>query len=107
VFSPPHCALAGIYTLGPASRATVVGQAAPSVDGLPLAYLQRWEIDLVTAFRYAHAFPTAIAMAADGSVELASVITGRFPLDRTADALRAPGNDPRHLKVIVRPFGLP
>jgi L-iditol 2-dehydrogenase len=97
----------GIYTLGPASRATVVGQAAPSVDGLPLAYLQRWEIDLVTAFRYAHAFPTAIAMAADGSVELASVITGRFPLDRTADALRAPGNDPRHLKVIVRPFGLP
>ena len=56
----------GIRTLKPAARATVVGQAAPTVDGLPLAHLQRCEIDLVTAFRYAHAFPTAIALAAVG-----------------------------------------
>ncbi|GAA4536858.1 alcohol dehydrogenase catalytic domain-containing protein [Pseudonocardia xishanensis] len=48
----------GIRALGPGTRATVVGQAAPAVDGLPLAFLQRWEIDLGTAFRYAHAFPT-------------------------------------------------
>lgn len=95
----------GIHTLGPASRATVVGQAAPNVDGIPLAYLQRWEIDLVTAFRYAHAFPAAIAMAADGSVDLARMLTGRFPLDRAADALRAPEENPAHLKVVVRPSG--
>ncbi|WP_381797884.1 NAD(P)-dependent alcohol dehydrogenase [Streptomyces niveus] len=93
----------GIRTLRPAGRATVVGQAAPSVDGLPLAHLQRWEIDLVTAFRYAHAFPTAIALAAEGRVDLAGVLTGRFPLDLAADALRAPVKDPSHLKVVVRP----
>ncbi|MFE2940781.1 NAD(P)-dependent alcohol dehydrogenase [Streptomyces sp. NPDC059255] len=93
----------GLATLRPAGRAIVVGQAPPSVDGLPLAHLQRWEIELSTAFRSAHAFPTAIALVAEGRVDLAGVLTGRFPLDRAADALRAPGNDPAHLKVVVRP----
>ncbi|MGP3987265.1 NAD(P)-dependent alcohol dehydrogenase [Streptomyces sp. 3N207] len=96
----------GIRTLKPAARATVVGQAAPSVDGLPLAHLQRWEIDLVSAFRYAHAFPAALELAAGGQVDLAGILTGRFPLADTADALRAPGNDPAHLKVVVRPSAL-
>jgi L-iditol 2-dehydrogenase len=95
----------GIRALGPGARATVVGQAAPSVDGLPLAYLQRWEIDLSTAFRYADAFPAAIALAASGRVDLAGILTGRFPLDQAEDALRAPGLDPRHLKVVIRPNG--
>ncbi|MEV7870742.1 NAD(P)-dependent alcohol dehydrogenase [Streptomyces sp. NPDC088124] len=93
----------GLATLRPAGRAIVVGQAPPSVDGLPLAHLQRWEIELSTAFRSAHAFPTAIALVAEGRVDLAGVLTGRFPLDRAVDALRAPGNDPAHLKVVVRP----
>jgi len=93
----------GIHTLGPAARATVVGQAPPSIDGLPLAFLQRWEIDLVTAFRYAHAFPTAIALAGSGRIDLAAVLTGRFPLDRADEAIRAQGLDPTHLKVVVRP----
>ncbi|MEV8539605.1 NAD(P)-dependent alcohol dehydrogenase [Streptomyces sp. NPDC051572] len=93
----------GIRALKPGARATVVGQAAPTVDGLPLAHLQRWEIDLVCAFRYAHAFPTALALAADGRVDLAGILTGRFPLDDAVDALRAPSTDPAHLKVVVRP----
>ncbi|WP_327657125.1 NAD(P)-dependent alcohol dehydrogenase [Streptomyces sp. NBC_00483] len=93
----------GLHTLRPGARATVVGQAAPTVDGLPLAQLQRNEIDLSCAFRYAHAFPAAIALAAEGRVDLAAVLTGRFPLDRAADALRAPATDPTHLKVVIRP----
>ncbi|MEU6259412.1 NAD(P)-dependent alcohol dehydrogenase [Streptomyces sp. NPDC047043] len=97
----------GLRTLKPGSRATVVGQAPPAVDGLPLGHLQRWEIDLVTSFRYAHAFPTALALAADGRVDLVPLLTGRFPLDAAADALRAPLVDPNHLKVVVRPDGTP
>jgi L-iditol 2-dehydrogenase len=81
----------------------VVGQAAPSVDGLPLAHLQRYEIDLVTAFRYAHAYPTAIALVASGAVDIERVITGHFKLDDTAEALQAPVLDLRHLKVVVTP----
>ncbi|MBN9738768.1 MULTISPECIES: NAD(P)-dependent alcohol dehydrogenase [unclassified Pseudonocardia] len=93
----------GMHALGPAGRATVVGQAPPSADGLPLALMQRWEIDLNASFRSAHAFAPAIGLAASGRVDLAGVLTGRFALDEAPDALRAPGADPRHLKVVVRP----
>jgi L-iditol 2-dehydrogenase len=92
-----------IRTVKPHGRVTVVGQAAPIVDGLPLAFLQRFEIDLVTAFRYAHAFPTAIALVSSGAVNIDRIITGRFGLDQAADAVQAPGKDPRHLKVVVTP----
>jgi L-iditol 2-dehydrogenase len=97
----------GIHTLRPGARATVVGQASPSTDGVPLAFLQRYEIDLVCAFRYAHAFPTALALAAGGAVDLSAVLTGRFPLEQAAEALRAPAADPTHLKVVIRPGGMP
>lgn len=93
----------GMAALGPAGRATVVGQAAPGVDGLPLALMQRYEIDLNASFRSAHAFGPAIGLAASGRVDLPGVLTGRFTLDEAAEALTAPGADPRHLKVVVRP----
>ena len=93
----------GMHALGPAGRATVVGQAPPAVDGLPLALMQRWEIDLNASFRSAHAFGPALGLAASGRVDLAGVLTGRFALAQAPDALRAPGADPHHLKVVVRP----
>jgi L-iditol 2-dehydrogenase len=99
----PAVIWSALRTVRPHGRVTVVGQAAPAVDGLPLGYLQRYEIDLVTAFRYAHAFPTAIALAASGTVDIRRIITGRFPLEEAALAVRATVTDPRHLKVLVLP----
>lgn len=98
----PAALISGITTLGPAARATVVGQAPPSVDQIPLAFLQRWEIDLVTAFRYANAFPAAIALVDDGKVDLETMVTARYPLADIAQALRAPTADPSNLKVLVQ-----
>jgi L-iditol 2-dehydrogenase len=91
----------GIRTLAPATRATVVGQAKPTVDGIPLGFLQRYEIDLVTAFRYANAFPTAIDLASSGAVDLQSIITSTYPLEDAAAALTAPVTDPTNLKVLI------
>ena len=96
-----HALAAGIQTLAPAARATVVGQARPTVDGIPLGFLQRYEIDLVTAFRYANAFPTAIELASSGAVDLPSIITATYPLESVAEALTAPVTDPTNLKVLV------
>jgi L-iditol 2-dehydrogenase len=79
----------------------VVGQARPSVDGIPLGFLQRYEIDLVTAFRYANAFPTAIQLASSGVVDLRSIITATYPLANAAAALTAPVTDPTNLKVLI------
>jgi L-iditol 2-dehydrogenase len=99
----PAVLWSAVRAVRPRGRVTVVGQAAPSVDGLPLALLQRYEIDLVTAFRYAHAYPTAIALAASGAVDIDRIVTGRFDLDHAADAVTAPVIDPSHLKVVVIP----
>jgi L-iditol 2-dehydrogenase len=99
----PAVLWSAIRTVRPRGRVTVVGQAAPTVDGLPLAYLQRYEIDLVTAFRYADAFPTAIALASSGAVDIDRILTGRFGLDQAAAAVQAPVLDPTHLKVVVLP----
>ncbi|TNC26559.1 NAD(P)-dependent alcohol dehydrogenase [Amycolatopsis alkalitolerans] len=84
-------------------RAVVVSQSPPTVDGLPLALLQRREIDLIPVFRYAHVFPTAIALAANGQVRLDELVTSAFDLAHTADALRAARSDPRQLKVVIHP----
>lgn len=97
----PRALIDGIQTLAPAARATVVGQARPTVDGIPLGFLQRYEIDLVTAFRYAHAFPTAIELASSGKVDLRSIITSTYALANAADALAAPVTDPSNLKVLI------
>jgi L-iditol 2-dehydrogenase len=97
----PAALVAAIPTVRPAGRITVVGQARPSVDGLPLGFLQRYEIDLVTAFRYASAFPEAIDLAARGTIDLARIVTARFPLEDVAAALRAPVSDPTNLKVLL------
>ncbi len=78
-----------------------MGQARPTVDGIPLGFLQRYEIDLVTAFRYAHAFPTAIELASSGKVDLRSIITSTYPLADAATALTAPVTDPTNLKVLI------
>lgn len=96
-----HALAAGIQTLAPAARATVVGQARPTVDGIPLGFLQRYEIDLVTAFRYANAFPTAIKLASSGAVDLSAIITATYPLEDAATALTAPVTDPTNLKVLI------
>ncbi|MFB9378328.1 NAD(P)-dependent alcohol dehydrogenase [Kineococcus gynurae] len=94
---------AAIPGVRPAGRVTVVGQARPTVDGIPLGHLQRYEIDLVCAFRYAHAFPRAIELAASGQVDLRGILTTRFGLDRAADALRAPTSSPTEMKVLIDP----
>jgi L-iditol 2-dehydrogenase len=46
------------------------------------------EIDIRGQFRYANCYPTAIALAAGGRVDVKSLVTHHFPLSETPDALR-------------------
>ena len=61
------------------------------------------EIWLTGTFRYANTYPTAIALAAAGRVDLDAIITGHFGLDDAEAALRAGRDDPSSVKVMVRP----
>jgi L-iditol 2-dehydrogenase len=92
----------GIACLRPAGTAVLVGMGATEVT-LPLDLLQRRELIITGTFRYAHAFPEAIALAADGRVDVESLISARFPLERTEAALRASRDDPAMVKAVVHP----
>ncbi|MFI0819472.1 NAD(P)-dependent alcohol dehydrogenase [Streptomyces sp. NPDC021098] len=92
-----------VRALRPGGTAVAVGNPVRPLTALPLAWMQRQELTLVTAFRYAGEFPAAVALAAAGRVDLESLVTARFPLERTAEALHTALTDARQLKVVIEP----
>jgi L-iditol 2-dehydrogenase len=99
----PAALAAGIEALRPAGTAVVVGMGPGDTAEIPLSVVQNRELWLTGTFRYANTYPTAIALAAAGRVDLEAIITGRFGLDETERALRAGLEDPRSVKAMVHP----
>ena len=99
----PAALSAGIKALRPAGVAVLVGMG-PEEDGtVPLSVIQTREIWVTGTFRYANTYPTAIALAASGRVDLKAIISGRFGLDDADAALRAGREDPDSVKPMVLP----
>jgi L-iditol 2-dehydrogenase len=94
---------AGIGALRPAGVAVVVGMGPGETAEIPLSLIQNREIWLTGTFRYANTYPTAIALAASGRVDLEAIVTGHYPLDETEAALRAGLEDPANVKAVVHP----
>lgn len=92
----------GVTALARAGRAVLIGMGGDEVR-LPLSHLQDRELVLTGSFRYANTWPTAIALAASGRVELDRLVTGRYGLDQVEQALEATARDPEAVKSIVRP----
>jgi L-iditol 2-dehydrogenase len=101
----PASLVAGIASLRPAGRAVLVGMGPEEEGTLPLAMIQSRELWLTGTFRYANTYPTAIALAANGRVDLEAIITGHYGLDDAEAALRAGREDATAVKVMVMPGG--
>ena len=99
----PGSLKAGIAALRPAGTAVLVGMGPEEDDVVPLSLIQNRELWLTGTFRYANTYPTAIALAARGRVDLEAIITGQYGLDDTEVALRAGREDPTAVKVMVMP----
>ena len=54
-------------------------------------------------FRYANTYPTAIALAADGRVDLEAIITGHYGLDETEERAAGRARGPGSVKAMVHP----
>jgi threonine dehydrogenase-like Zn-dependent dehydrogenase len=90
----PAAVVAGVGALRGAGTAVLVGLGAESME-LPTQLIQNRELVLTGVFRYANTWPEAIALVESGRVDLDGMITGRFPLERAAEALdsdRTPGS---------------
>jgi L-iditol 2-dehydrogenase len=99
----PAALAAGIAALRPAGTAVLVGMGPGDTAEAPVSLIQNRELWLTGTFRYANTYPTAIALAAGGRVDLEAIITGHYHLEETDQALRAGLEDPDSVKVIVHP----
>ena len=99
----PDALTAGIKALRPAGTAVLVGMGPGEEGTLPLAVIQSREIWVTGTFRYANTYPTAIALAATGRVDLKAIMSRRFELDEAEAALRAGRDDPESVKPMVLP----
>jgi L-iditol 2-dehydrogenase len=90
----PTAVASGLAAVRPAGRAVLLGMGAATME-LPVQLIQNRELTLTGVFRYASTWPTAIALIRSGLVELDAMVTARYPLEETAEALdsdRVPGN---------------
>ena len=92
----------GIRALAPNGTAVLVGMGGDELP-LPLSVVQERELSVTGTFRYANTWPTAIALVTSGSVTLDGLVTGRFKLEQTAQALTAARDDPHAIKAIILP----
>jgi len=99
----PAALAAGVAALRPAGTAVIVGMGPQEEATVPLSLIQSHEIWLTGTFRYANTYPTAIALAAEGRVDLEAIITGRYPLSDAEAALNAGREDPANVKALVLP----
>jgi L-iditol 2-dehydrogenase len=99
----PDALTAGIKALRPAGVAVLVGMGPGEEGTLPLSVIQTREIWVTGTFRYANTYPTAIALAATGRVDLKAIISGHFGLEDAEAALRAGREDPDSVKPMVMP----
>lgn len=98
----PNALADGLWRLNNGGRAAMVGMPKQAVE-LPLSKLNVRELSVALVNRYAHTWPTAMALVADGRVDAAAIVTHHFGLSETAEALMLAKTEPNSMKAVIRP----
>jgi L-iditol 2-dehydrogenase len=98
----PNALADGLWRLGTNGRAAMVGMPKQDVT-LALSRLNVNELTIGLVNRYAHTWPIAIELIASGRVDVAPLVTHRFALDETADALVLAKHVPDSVKAVIAP----
>jgi L-iditol 2-dehydrogenase len=98
----PNALADGLWRLGTNGRAAMVGMPKQDVT-LALSRLNVNELTIGLVNRYAHTWPTAIELISSGRVDVAPLVTHRFTLDETADALMLAKHVPDSVKAVIAP----
>jgi L-iditol 2-dehydrogenase len=91
----------GIQSVRGGGTVVLVGMGADEI-ALPILLIQTRELVVTGTFRYVGTWPVAIHLAATKQVDLDALVTARFDLDHTVDALDS-DTRPGFLKAVVTP----
>ncbi|MFB5674983.1 NAD(P)-dependent alcohol dehydrogenase [Paenibacillus terreus] len=100
----PQALQSALYSLRRGGKLAIVG--LPAQDEIPLnvPFMADNEIDIYGIFRYANTYPAGISFLSSGQIDAKSLITDRYPLAQTRDAMeRAIHNKSGSLKIMVYP----
>lgn len=100
----PDALAAGLWRLRNGGRAAMVGMPKKDV-ALALSRLNVKEISISLVNRYAHTWPTAISLVENGTVDVESLVTHRFALAETEQALTLASRVAESMKAVVLPNG--
>ena len=70
----------------PAGRCVLTGISGQTSDPFPVDVARRKELTLRWCRRFRHDYPRAIALVTSGKIDVASLITHSFPLDKAREA---------------------
>ncbi|WP_274650155.1 NAD(P)-dependent alcohol dehydrogenase [Paenibacillus humicola] len=100
----PQALQAALGSLKRGGKMAIVGLPAQQEIPLNIPYIADNEVDIYGVFRYANTYPSGIAFLSSGIADAKSLITDRYPLSRTHEAMeRARTNKSGSLKVVVYP----
>lgn len=99
----PQALRSGIAALRPGGMAVAVGFGPDPEVAVPLGAMQIREVTLTSTFRYANTYPAAIALAADGRVQLDGLIGLSYGLADTEKAMRAARERPDVMRSAIYP----
>lgn len=97
------CVNLAIHSAAPGGKVVLVGMGSP-LQNLNIGAAAVWEVDLLSLWRYANTFPTAIDLVQRGRIDLKSLVTHQFTVERAEGALDVTLKKPEGLiKVVITP----
>ncbi|SFK95164.1 L-iditol 2-dehydrogenase [Paenibacillus sp. 1_12] len=103
----PRALKTAMQSIRRGGKLSIVG--LPPVDevGVNVPFICDNEIDIYGIFRYVNTYPQGITFLSSGKTDMLSLITDRYPLEQTLEAMeRARTNKAGSLKVMVYPNSL-
>jgi len=102
----PKALQSALKALKRGGKLAIIGLPAQAEIGLNIPFISEYEAEIHGIFRYANTYPQGIKFLSSGKSGLKSLITDRYPLEQTQEAMeRARTNKAGSLKVVVYPNG--
>ncbi|MBO9608642.1 MAG: NAD(P)-dependent alcohol dehydrogenase [Paenibacillaceae bacterium] len=102
----PRALQNALASLRRGGKLAVVGLPAQDEIALNIPFIADNEVDICGVFRYANTYPKGIAILASGIADVHAIITNRYDLEQTQEAMaNASANKSATVKTIVYPSG--